>query len=60
MQCMELQRSTSEQSNKGCLQPSETTIFSIVSLFKKKIIYTNILLLSLMCDLVQDIYRCIN
>lgn len=44
MQCMELQRSTSEQSNKGSSQPSETTIFYIVTLFFKKIIHINIVL----------------
>lgn len=62
MQCMELQRSTSEQSNKGSSQPSETTIFfhSYSGFLFKKVIHTNIVLRSLVCDLVLDIYSCIN
>lgn len=43
MKCME-EQVTSEQSNKGSSQPSETIIFYIVTLFKKKIIHTNIVL----------------
>lgn len=61
MQNMELQRSTSEQSYRDSLQPSETTIIFTVTLsFFKKLIHTHIALIPLMCDLVQDIHRCIN